>query len=135
MPCILYVLQVVINITNIWHGAHGNENFLPRKTGRKIILQHLPVWYIKSLWVKGTVSRDGYFFKVLQILDLSVHALMVFKVFQLRFTTLYNYYFIICIFGITNIKNAHTETLFRRSSLWLFDVLYWRPLMGCRENA
>ncbi len=39
--------------------------------------------------IKGTVSTDGYFFKVETFLwVLSVYALMVFKVFQQIFTTL-----------------------------------------------
>jgi hypothetical protein len=43
-----------------------------------------------NLALKGTVSRDEYFFEGLNILVLYVSALMVFKVFRKLFTALYN---------------------------------------------
>ncbi len=41
-------------------------------------------------WIKGTVSRDGYFFEGLIIL-ISPFCVCAFKVFQKLFSNLYNY--------------------------------------------
>ncbi len=56
--------------------------------------------------VKGTVSRDGYFLKVL-----SVKALMVFNVFQCFFTTFFTYFFLNYLLWKGLLKPSHNSIL------------------------
>jgi len=62
---------------------------------------------------------------------LSVYALIVFKVFQKRFTTLYNYKFLICFFEITFFLKMLTETPLRIH----LRCDWCRPLIGRSENV
>ncbi len=64
---------------------------------------------------------------LLSLKGLSVYALLVFKVFQ-SFSLPYT---------IINFLFASLKLLviFGNAFLWLADVLYSRPLIGCRENA
>ncbi len=61
---------------------------------------------------------------------------MVFKVFQKLFITLYNYNLFIYFFEITyKFWKCLLRPPLEFPSLWLVDVLQYRPLIGCRENA
>ncbi len=63
--------------------------------------------FVGSSFLKGQChERDGYYFEGLNIVIstgtvLSVYALVVFKVFQKLFTTLYNYNLLIWFYEIT----------------------------------
>jgi hypothetical protein len=61
---------------------------------------------------------------------------MVFKVFQKLFTTLYNTYInflFASLKSLTDFENAYWNPT--QNSLWLVDVLWCPPLIGCMENA
>jgi hypothetical protein len=67
-----------------------------------VLLVDFTIAVFEKTLIKGTVSGDGYFLGKLYTFQsvFSVYALMVFKVFQKFFTTLYNYYIFICFFEI-----------------------------------
>ncbi len=70
--------------------------------------------------IKWAVSRgDGYFLMV-QSGVLSVYALMVFKVFQKLFTTLYNY----INFEILLILKMHASHVSTRVKIFFFLIIY-----------